>query len=517
MGSKLLCDSIGRRKKVQPRTKEDWLAAIQHDKLSLSGILYDYSKVKGPYVKSSDRITFVCSDHGPSTVYAASHLKCKCSACAMMLAGKAKAGKPSKRKLSLEAALAKAKSIFPDLDYSKVTKYDPTSKWSLICPKHGEYKHSVLRLLWGPSRGCAGCRSDRLQIVGQDKSDTSKDVFDAAIASLNYKVIKYTRSQDPAILECPDHGKFSVNKAYYISQDGICPECRKGGSIAEKKLQTRLLTDGLVKHVQLHRRDLILNQELDVYLPEHKLAIEVNGIWWHNDSRKDKNYHVNKTKATTALGIQLLHFTDLDIHHKLDLVVSMIYAKCGLFKKRGGARKTVVDKDVSYSEAASFLKTSHIQGPLSGQCYIGLRSTRGTLLCLAVFGKPRFNKTADWELLRFATLPRVQVIGGLTRLLSAFASDYTGVLISYADLSYSQGNAYEVLGFTRIRSTSPSYTWHRGNETYSRYQTQKSKLENLLDDFDADLSEAENMKANKFWRLYNCGSLLYSISLDKLK
>jgi len=33
--------------------------------------------------------------------------------------------------------------------------------------------------------------------------------------------------------------------------------------------------------------------EIDIYLPELKLGFEFNGLYWHSDDRKDKNYHSN--------------------------------------------------------------------------------------------------------------------------------------------------------------------------------------------------------------------------------
>jgi hypothetical protein len=39
-----------------------------------------------------------------------------------------------------------------------------------------------------------------------------------------------------------------------------------------------------------------LGPELDIYIPEYDLGIEFNGLYWHSDVYKDKNYHLNKHK-----------------------------------------------------------------------------------------------------------------------------------------------------------------------------------------------------------------------------
>jgi hypothetical protein len=43
-----------------------------------------------------------------------------------------------------------------------------------------------------------------------------------------------------------------------------------------------------------NNRKILKGKELDIYLPDEKLAIEFDGIYWH--SLKDENYHLNKTK-----------------------------------------------------------------------------------------------------------------------------------------------------------------------------------------------------------------------------
>ena len=43
-------------------------------------------------------------------------------------------------------------------------------------------------------------------------------------------------------------------------------------------------------------KKIINPYELDIYLPDSKLAFEFNGLYWHSESQKGKNYHQIKTK-----------------------------------------------------------------------------------------------------------------------------------------------------------------------------------------------------------------------------
>lgn len=43
-----------------------------------------------------------------------------------------------------------------------------------------------------------------------------------------------------------------------------------------------------------HDRTVLKGKELDIYLPDLKLAIEYNGSFWHSSDRKDRKYHQEK-------------------------------------------------------------------------------------------------------------------------------------------------------------------------------------------------------------------------------
>lgn len=84
-------------------------------------------------------------------------------------------------------------------------------------------------------------------------------------------------------------------------------------SKAEQYIIDKLDYQGTIKR---NDRTIIKPKELDIYIPELKLAIEYNGIYWHSiESGADKYVHRNKSVACRNLGIRLIHifeFEDLD-------------------------------------------------------------------------------------------------------------------------------------------------------------------------------------------------------------
>ena len=81
------------------------------------------------------------------------------------------------------------------------------------------------------------------------------------------------------------------------------------------------------KQIIQNDRQIIKPQELDIVLPDLKLAIEFNGIRWHSiELGIDKNYHLNKSLKCKENGYRLVHiyeFEDLTIQKQLlkDLIL----------------------------------------------------------------------------------------------------------------------------------------------------------------------------------------------------
>lgn len=113
---------------------------------------------------------------------------------------------------------------------------------------------------------------------------------------------------------------FVSNKYIHIIENYTAP---KTSSKAEEYVVSQILKWN--KHITIIRnnRKLIAPLELDIYLPEHNIAIEYNGIYWHNsynEKHTPKNYHLKKSLMCRAKHIRLVHiyeFEDIEIQIKL--------------------------------------------------------------------------------------------------------------------------------------------------------------------------------------------------------
>jgi len=100
-----------------------------------------------------------------------------------------------------------------------------------------------------------------------------------------------------------------------------CPKCShsnrisKGESKQEKELlkfvkslslQCKILEN--TKNILINKKDHRKSLELDIYIPDLKIAFEYNGLYWHSEKYGcGKEYHMKKTLKCEKLGIRLVH------------------------------------------------------------------------------------------------------------------------------------------------------------------------------------------------------------------
>lgn len=245
-------------------------------------------------------------------------------------------------------------------------------------------------------------------------------------------------------------------------------------STQEKEIVSYLKSIGIT-NIETNRRDIINPLELDIYLPDYKLAIEFNGDFWHTQNTTNVSHkHQTKYIRCYALGIKLLQIRESDWERKKHIWKSIIKNAVGKTETKIYARKCVV-REVSKIEANNFLNNNHLQG----QCISGTRLGlfyQDQLVMVQTFGKSRFKKDTH-ELLRMACLLNTQVIGGAGKLFAHFIKNYSfETLQTFADLEYSSGDIYTTLGFTHTHTTPPNYHYYFERGYHNRMNFTKKKF-----------------------------------------
>jgi hypothetical protein len=305
--------------------------------------------------------------------------------------------------------------------------------------------------------------------------------------------------------------------------DGKHSRCKKcypnTSSCGEKELVEfikKIYNDKIIEN----SKSIISPYELDIYLPNKKIAFEFDGLYWHSlqilkNKNKTEKYHLNKTKMCKENDIQLIHIFEDEWNNKRNIVKSRIKNLLGIYDKIIYARKCSIEL-IDYKSTFEFLEENHIQGNIKSSINIGLKYNN-TLIAIMTFGKNRIalgSKSKDncYELLRFCTKQGYHVIGGASKLLKYFEKNYNvKKLISYADYRWSCGNMYHKLGFKLTHISKPNYWYLEPNclKRIHRFNFRKSVLKNKLNKFDEKLSEKENMINNNYKIIYDCGNMVF--------
>jgi len=314
---------------------------------------------------------------------------------------------------------------------------------------------------------------------------------------------------------CCNHNEFDITKSLlydrYRYNVEYCPKCNvvnSHDSDAENKLRNFIETELKIITEKIN----IENKEIDIYISSHKLGIEFNGLYWHSELFKDKNYHLNKTELCEQRDIQLLHIFEDEWIYKKEIVKSIIRSKLGLIEYKIYARKCYI-KEIDSITSSNFLNENHIQGNVNSKIKLGL-FYGDELVSVMTFENTRKsienNNINSFTLNRFCTKLNTQVIGGASKLLKYFIKTYKPKsIISFADKRYSQGNLYEKLGFIMIKHNQPTYTYFKNNELirYHRFNFRKEILNK--NGFNTCKTEREIMKERGYLRIFDSGNIKY--------
>lgn len=310
---------------------------------------------------------------------------------------------------------------------------------------------------------------------------------------------------------------FNIYRKSYLAFQKKCPICyplQAGSSLIEQDFNKFLYSLLPKDKIKIRDRKILEGKEIDFFISEYNIGFEINGLYYHseNSGAKGENYHLNKFLKAKEKGINLYFIYDNEWMNKREIIESIVKSKLGIMQNRVYARNCAIQK-IDVSSAKSFFNSNHIQGGevlSSSDVLLGLFYEKELISCIAL-NKPRFNKKYQYELLRYANKLNTQVIGGFTKLLTAFERECNPKsIITYSDIRLFQNNTYEKAGFTFLTLTKPNYFYIKnGLFVGTRYKFQKHKLLKLLPVFDPTLTEWENMQNNGYDRVWDCGNRVF--------
>ena len=247
------------------------------------------------------------------------------------------------------------------------------------------------------------------------------------------------------------------------------------------------------------------------------ILIEINPTYTHQSScklpyfggylpPKPSTYHQEKSQHALENGYFCLHIWDWDDEDK---IIEMLKPKSPIYAR------TLKIKEPSYEETGTFLDQYHLQGSCNGQeVRLGLYRD-DELIQIMTFGKPRYNKKYQWELLRLCTKFGYSVVGGAEKLFKYFITTYNpDSIISYCDNSKFKGDVYKRIGMNLKSYGHPSKHWF--NLFTFRHITDNllrqrgySQLHNDKIHKKGECNEILMLEAG-YLEIYDCGQSIYT-------
>ena len=498
------CPKCGRESIVNARRiKIDEVISRATD---VHGGKYSYEKYNGE--KMSEYTTITCPIHGDFKQKMAKHLLGQgCPKC-----GYEKV--QSKQSKGKEAFIEESKRKFGDkFDYSRVEYVNYHTGIILGCNIHGWFKITPASHLKSET-GCVKCSHEsflnRVTCTTDEFIEKAREVHGD---KYDYSKTEYRRSKEGVTITCPKHGDFVQLPNFHLNGSG-CPKCVSPVSMWEEEVFEFVKSLGVV--CEQSNREILKGKEIDIYIPKFSIGIECDGLRWHNEQYRDKDYHLWKTNECFKHGVRLIHIFEDEWVSKKEIWKSMLTNMFGLIRKMIYARRCEL-REVASRDCRKFLNENHIQGYASSKYNYGLYY-KDELVSLMSFGTPRISMGGEridghYELVRFCNKLNCNVIGGASRLFSHFIKMHNpDCITSYSDKRWSLGKLYKVLGFSYSHDSKPNYFYVNNMERINRFRFRKSVL--VSEGYDKDKSEHDIMLERGIYRIYDCGTMVWKWKKD---
>ena len=438
---------------------------------------YDYSLIK-EFINSKDKVKIICPIHGEFQQRIDIHLFGQgCPECGLIK----QTQNIKYDKLKFESKANKVHNNF--YDYSNVEYIDSRTPVKIICPIHGEFQQIPANHLNGI--GCPECKGEK---ISEKLSLTTEEFIKRARLihtetnqwgnpRYEYHKVNYKNMITKIWIHCTQedenglvHGDFQQIPAAHLSGQG-CPICAQRENKKEQELKDYIKSLGF-DFIENDRK--ILNgKELDIYIPDKKIALEFNGKRHHstatlkiNDSDSEETKKLKKQKFMEKpfkkssecenQGIRLIHVWEhlWDNPLKQKILKNIINSALGIINKKIFARKCISEfidlktcsKELK-QEIINFFDNNNINGyRKQGVQYCTILRYNNEIVHAFTWGHCFQNRTVQYELIRGASKLGYNIIGGSSKLWKLFFQKIKPEsVLYYVDYNFFNGKSIEHL------------------------------------------------------------------------
>ena len=233
--------------------------------------------------------------------------------------------------------------------------------------------------------------------------------------------------------------------------------------------------------------------EIDIYCPDYKVGIELDGLYWHSEINGEKsvNYHKNKTDKCNNKNIQLIHIFEDEWVNKQKIVKANLKHLFNKERYKISADKYEI-RSVNSELYDKFLEKYHILGKDNSAIKLGAYYKNRLIAVMSCIKTPNNHIIIN----RVAQVFNFAIEDMHKHFIKYIENNYDFSILSIAiDLRWCNGNNYIKNGFKLVHTTAPSFSYIKGNNT--RLIRQKFTVE-----------EWKSFKDLEYDRIWDCGSYL---------
>lgn len=462
-----------------------------------------YKYIRNSFVNLKAKMKIICPIHGEFEQAPHSHLNGHgCEKCGIIKRSLAQT-------ITNEDFISKCVKIHNGYyDYTK-TKYTGCyNDVDVVCPKHGLFTVPAYSHLQG--HGCKKCAIEKnalklLKPLGTFIEDAKKKHPNE---NSDYSQVRYLGAKVPIEIVCPNGHHYWQKPNKHLSGHS-CPYCAKIVSSYEIEIQDFLKSIGL--SFETSKRSILSNsQEIDILIPYNNVAIEFDGLYWHNEINKESNYHLNKTIECEREGIKLFHIFEDEWVNKRNIIISKLNE---IFHKN---QENIRNEDciiriINNNEAYIFLNNNHIKGGCKCDINYGLIYNNEIV---SIMSFDLIGKNKQYELMQYCDKLNTNIVDGNTTLFKFVLSELRpSEIIYHSDRRFPQNDFIQNLGFKIVSKTKPNYFYVIGNKRVDKSLLSKSLL---VENYNCpqSMSKESFYKAQKWYKIYDCGNIKYKMVLS---
>lgn len=265
------------------------------------------------------------------------------------------------------------------------------------------------------------------------------------------------------------------------------------------------LTELGISKISQHEQKAAKQCELDLYLPEYKIAFDCNDTATHNstvglynkEDIKEANYHQVQTEECEDAGIFLYHIFSYDWYNDRDRVLSDI-------RRFLNKNKVIEAKDckiVIFKNLGSFT--------------VSLIYESATVLSV----KFAYRGDFSYEMKDIQLKDGVIVIDGYSTIFNYFVEGYfPKSIIAYNDRASTPNSMYEDLKFRKQYKIDPDFKWVdiKHDIAYPKWAVSTMNVQKFLKDRRIDLSKQLStiMYEHGYVKVFNSGRNFWKWTLN---